>query len=127
MVRELGFKRSALDHSVFCRKHDEEHTIVAVATDDMALTSKQKSNITKLKSEISQHWEITDGGEMQWYLGFAIKRDRVVQTISIIQRAYIEAMLNKFRLINAKPVSMPMEVGAQFTKDQGPLTPTQAM
>jgi hypothetical protein len=127
MVNKLGFKRSALDHSVFCRKHNEEHTVVAVATDDMALTSKQKSNITKLKSEISQHWEITDGGEMRWYLGFAIKQDRVAQTISINQQAYIEAMLNKFRLTNARPVSMPMEAGAQFTKDQGPSTPTQAI
>ena len=127
MVRELGFKRSALDHSVFCRKRDEEHTIVAVATDDMALTSKRKSDIATLKSEISQHWEITDGGEIRWYLGFAIKRDRAARTISINQCAYIEAMLNKFRLTNAKPVSTPMEAGAQFTKDQGPSSPTQAM
>ena len=64
MVGELGFKRSALDHSVFYRRRDEEHTVVAVATDDMALTSKREADIVKLKSEISQHWEITDGGEM---------------------------------------------------------------
>ena len=51
MVGELGFKRSALDHSVFCRKHNEEHTIVSVATDDMALTSKRKSDIVKLKHQ----------------------------------------------------------------------------
>src|SRR5882762_10740122 len=64
---------------------------------------------------------------MHWYLSFAIKRDRVAQTISINQRAYIEAMLNKFRLTNAKPVSMPMESGTHFTKDQAPSTPTQAI
>jgi hypothetical protein len=70
--------------------------VIAVATDDMALTSKQESDITKLKSEIRQHWEIMDGGEMRWYLGFAIKRDQVARTISINQHTYIEAMLNKF-------------------------------
>jgi hypothetical protein len=64
---------------------------------------------------------------MHWYLGFEIKRNRVARTISINQRAYIEAMLNKFRLTNAKPVSTPMESGALFTKDQGPSMPTQAM
>jgi hypothetical protein len=64
---------------------------------------------------------------MHWYLGFEIKRDRVAQTILINQRAYIEAMLNKFRLTNAKPVSTPMESGVHFTKDQGPSTRTQAM
>jgi hypothetical protein len=64
MVGELGFKRSALDHSVFYRQRDKEHTVVAVATDDMALTSKREAYIVKLQSEISQHWEITDGGKM---------------------------------------------------------------
>ena len=62
----------------------------------MALVSKQESNIIKLKSEIGQHWEITDGTKMQLYLGFSIKQDQVMQTILINQHAYIEAMLNKF-------------------------------
>src|ERR1700720_3777810 len=127
MVRELDFKRSALDHSVFYRKCGEEHTIVAVATDDMALTSKRASDVVKLKSEISQYWQITDGGEMHWYLGFAIKRDQVAQTISINQQAYIEAMLNKFWLTNVRPVSTSMESRAHLTKDQKPSMPTQAM
>ena len=39
-VNKLGFKKSAVDHSVFYRRMKDEHTIVAVATDDMAITSK---------------------------------------------------------------------------------------
>jgi len=77
MVGKLGVKRSALDHSILYRKHNEEHTIVAMATDDMALTSKRESDIVKLKSKVSQHWEIMDGGKMQWYLGFTIEWDQV--------------------------------------------------
>jgi hypothetical protein len=75
MVGKLGFKQSVLDHLVFYKRSKEDHTVVAVATDDMALMSKRASDIVKLKSEISQHWQITDGGEMHWYLGFTIKRD----------------------------------------------------
>ena len=74
LVGKLGFKRSALDHVIFYRCREEEHTV----TDDMALTSKRAADITKLKSEIHQHWEITDGGEMHWYLGFKIKWDQAV-------------------------------------------------
>ena len=33
---------------------------------------------------------------------------------------YIESMVEKFRLTHAKPVSMPMEPGAQFSVDQSP-------
>jgi hypothetical protein len=124
---ELGFTRSAVDHSIFYRRSGEEHTVIAVATDDMALTSKRRIDIEKLKEEISRHWDISDKGELSWYLGFEVKQNRAARTISINQYSYIEQMTEKFRLTNAKPVSTPMEPGAQFTKEQGPSTPTQMM
>ena len=124
-ITNLGFKRSAVDHSVFYRRTSDEHSIVAVATDDMAVTSKRLGDVIKFKSELRRFWEISDKGELSWFLGFEVKRDRAARTISINQQAYIEAMVNKFRLTNAKPVSTPMETGAQYTKDQGPSTPTQ--
>ena len=49
-----------------------------------------------------------------------MKRDCKARTISINQCAYIESMVEKFKLTNAKPVSTPMEPGAQFSVDQSP-------
>jgi hypothetical protein len=126
-VEDLGFQRSGVDHSVFFRRTDEEHTIVAVATDDMAITSKRADDVLKFKSELRKHFDIADGGELRWFLGFEIKRDRAARTISINQRNYIERMVERFRLTNAKPVATPMESAAQFSKDQSPSTPTQEM
>ena len=40
-LKELGFERSAIDHSVLYRRKAEEHTIVAVATDDMAHVERE--------------------------------------------------------------------------------------
>ena len=39
-MKELGFTRSAIDHSMFYRRDGEAHVIVAVATDNMAVMSK---------------------------------------------------------------------------------------
>ena len=39
-LKELGFEYSASDHSVFYWHTTKEHTIIMVATDDMAVTSK---------------------------------------------------------------------------------------
>jgi hypothetical protein len=125
-LKEMDFKRSAIDHSVYYRRGGDEHTIVAVATDDMALTSKRAADAEKFKSEIRKFWDITDHGPIQWFLGFEIKRDRKARTISINQRTYIEGMVEKFRLTNAKPVSTPMEPGAQFSIDQCPSTLNQS-
>jgi len=51
-LKELGFTRSGVDHSVFYRLSGDEHTIVAVATDNMAVTSKRKADAERFKSEI---------------------------------------------------------------------------
>jgi hypothetical protein len=124
-LKELGFKRSAIDHSVFYRREREEHTIVAVATDDMAVTSKRAVDAETFKSKIKGFWEITDHGPIKWFLGFQIKRDRQARTISINQQAYIESMVEKFRLTSAKQVATPMEANAQFSKLQSPSSLSQ--
>jgi hypothetical protein len=124
-LKELDFKRSAIDHSVYYRRVGDEHTIVAVATDDMVVASKRAEDAERFKSEIKKFWEITDHGPIKWFLGFEIKRDRESRSISINQRAYIEGMVEKFRLSNARPVSTPMEPGIQFSIDQCPSTINQ--
>ena len=66
-IRELGFKRSAADHSVFYQHAADEHTIIAVATDDMAVTSKHKADAENFKAKIKQYWEITDNRPISWF------------------------------------------------------------
>jgi len=126
-LKEMGFKWSAVDHSVFYRRTSDEHTIVAVATDDMALTSKRMIDAETFKTEIHRQWDITDHGPINWFLGFKIKCDREARTISINQHAYIEGIVEKYGLTNAKPVTTPMEPGVQLSSDQGPSTPNQLL
>ena len=102
------------------------HMIVAVATDDMAVTSKRGEDARKFKSDIKRFWEITDNGPIKWFLGFEIKRDRKAKTIAINQHTYIELMVEKFRITNAKPVSTPMDLGSQFSINQCPSSLNQA-
>ena len=123
-MKELGFKRSAVDHSVFYQHDGKTHMIVVVATDDMAVTSKRGEDARKFKSDIKR--EITDNGPIKWFLGFKIKHDRKAKTIAINQCTYIELMVEKFRLTNAKPVSTPMDPGSQFSIDQCPSSLNQA-
>ena len=72
LVKDLGFTCSAVDHSVFFWCSSDKHTIIAVATDDMAVTSKQAEDITRFKADIQRYWEITNNGPIRWFLGFQI-------------------------------------------------------
>ena len=121
-MNKLEFKKSAMDHSVFYRRTKDEHTIIAVVTDDMAITSKRLEDVEKLKWELCQHWKISDLGELTWYLGFRVRRDRKARTIAINQQSYIKSMLDRFNLTSAKPISTPMDPGAKFSKNQCPVS-----
>ncbi|KIJ09502.1 hypothetical protein PAXINDRAFT_87366, partial [Paxillus involutus ATCC 200175] len=55
-----------------------------------------------------------------------VSRDREVQTISISQESYIDAILTKYNFANAKPVSIPMDPNVQLLKMQSPKTTTDA-
>jgi hypothetical protein len=45
LVKEMEFQQLAVDHSVYFRRSEDEHTIIAVATDDIALTLKRATVI----------------------------------------------------------------------------------
>ena len=125
LVKDLGFTRSTVDHSVFFRCSSNEHTIIVVATDDMAVTLKRAEDITRFKADIQRYWEITNNGPIRWFLGFQISRNHTAQTISINQSAYIQVMVNKFRLTNSAPVATPMVTGTTFSTSNSPSTPMQ--
>ena len=52
--------------------HGDEHTIVAIATNDIVITSKHLANIMRFKSDLSGHWDLNALGEINWYLGFEV-------------------------------------------------------
>ena len=51
-TQHVGFKRSAIDHSIFYRKLNGEHTVVAISTDDIIITSKRLQDIETFKTEV---------------------------------------------------------------------------
>ena len=100
--------------------------MIAVATDDMAITGNSDQAVTRFKNEIKRVYKITDLGNLCWFLGMDIKHNRATCTISINQSAYIEGMATKFGLTSAKPVHVPMLPGKVLSCDQSPSTPAEA-
>ena len=93
----------------------------------MAVTSKRIEDVERFKRDIKRYWEITDNGEIKWFLGFEIKCDRTARTISISQQSYIRTIIERFRLTNTKRVMTPIKTGTILSEEQGPSTPMQVM
>ena len=78
---------------------------MVVVVDDLTLASNCSSLLLSCKSDPQSELEISDMGEIHWLLGVEIKRNRHMQTMTLSQKAYIDA----------NPATTPMEARAQLT------------
>ena len=125
--QKLGFTQSKIGHSVFIQwlVNQNEEIVITVTTDDMAVTRNTDQAVQRFKNEIKKIYNITDLGDLCWFLGMEIKCDHVAYTISINQKVYIKGMATKFWLMTAKPVYILILPSELLTHKKPPFTPTQ--
>ena len=75
--------------------------------DDMLILGADPKRVQELVERIAALWEIRDLGDAGAILGIRIIRDRKNRTISINQGLYIDKLIERFRLGDAKPMSLP--------------------
>jgi hypothetical protein len=70
---DYGFTHSQVDQAVYFRGNVEEHTVITVSVDDMAVTSKRLRDIEHFKAELHERFNISDLGELTWLLGLKVE------------------------------------------------------
>jgi hypothetical protein len=61
-----------------------------------------------------------DLGEASYVIGIEIHRDRQQKMLRLSQRAYIEKVLERFKMSDCKSSVEPISKGERFSKDQCP-------
>ena len=69
---------------------------------------------------MSQHFEVKDLGDLHYLLGIEVKRDAASHTFTLSQSQYIKEILERYKMLDAKPVKTPMARGAQYSTRQCP-------
>lgn len=62
-------------------------------------------------------FEMTDLGEMKYFLGMQVKQS--LGRIFLSQEKYAEDMLKKFNMSNCKPLATPMALNEKLSKNDG--------
>lgn len=82
--------------------------------DGMLIAYKQIEEIEKLKNELSYKFEIKNIGCAIRIWSMQIVRIKNSKTLFHIQADYIEKILKRFKIINAKPMSIPLSAHFWF-------------
>ena len=112
---DLGFRTSQADPGVFYA-HVEDHVLIlAIHVDDCIFTGDSAKLIAEYKIKLNECYALTDLGPVHWLLGIKIMRNRKMRTISLSQKSYIDSILNRFALVDAKALATPIVPGAVYS------------
>ncbi|OJT15063.1 Retrovirus-related Pol polyprotein from transposon TNT 1-94 [Trametes pubescens] len=109
LMSEIGLTRSEYDPGVFHLITQDVVIIIDIHVDDCFLVTNSKLVMVSLKAQLAQYYEIVGLGEARWLLGYEIQHDRSARTVSLSQATYINTMLTRFNMTDARPVSVPLD------------------
>ncbi|KAL2246274.1 UNVERIFIED_CONTAM: Retrovirus-related Pol polyprotein from transposon TNT 1-94 [Sesamum indicum] len=110
---EIDFSRCNAGHCCYVKRFDEFFIILLLYVDDMLIAGSNVKEINRLKDQLSRKFDMKDLSEVRQILGMKIIRDKCIGKLWLSQSDYIEKVLCRFKMENAKPVGTPLEKSVQ--------------
>lgn len=113
---EEGFEQSKADPCVFVKVEEGRLSVIEAYVDDLIMMTED--DVTKLKKLLSSEFKMKDLGQIHFCVGICIKRTEDGE-YQIHQKPYIESVLKRFGMEDAKEVSTPADVNVKLEQDDG--------
>ncbi|THC87359.1 hypothetical protein EYZ11_013195 [Aspergillus tanneri] len=97
-LQEFGLEPVNEDQCLFTNNH----ILLMVYVDDIIIANmpnqEARENAQKLKQALEAQYELRNMGELSWFLGIRVIRDRTNRKLWLCQDAYIEHMATRYHL-----------------------------
>ncbi|KAI6694933.1 hypothetical protein NL676_022643 [Syzygium grande] len=113
----LGFKKSLSESTIYVQKLVSDLVVVSLYVDDMLVIGSNSAQITAIKQEMMKMFEMTDLGEMSYFLGMEVRQTQ--NEVFICQKKYLKEILKRFNMEECKSVSTPMRQKEKLQKKDG--------
>ncbi|KAL5648114.1 hypothetical protein ACJX0J_042469, partial [Zea mays] len=112
-----GFKVGKAGSTLFTKTIAKDLFVCQIYVDDIIFGSTNKSSCEEFSRIMIQKFEMSMMGELKYFLGFQVKQLQDGTFIS--QTKYIQDILTKFGMKNAKPIKTPMGTNGHLDLDTG--------
>lgn len=85
--------------------------MLSVHVDDQLIACNSRSALDAFKHTLNNKFECSDSGPAGYFLGFNIYRDRPARKLHLSQQHYLEAILDRFDLVDCSPARSPLPYG----------------
>ncbi|GKB74755.1 putative ribonuclease H-like domain-containing protein, partial [Tanacetum coccineum] len=113
---ENGYRRGAIDKTLFIKKDKKDIMLVQVYVDDIIFGSTKKSWCDEFEALMKSKFQMSSMGELTFFLGLQVKQQE--DGIFISQDKYVAEILKKFDFMHVKTASTPIETQKPLTKDE---------
>lgn len=112
-------KRSNADDCIYIGRRDQHYICLALYVDDGIVISDSMEILTEILNDLKAAFEVKIK-EPRFFVGFEIERDRERRTIKLYQHSHITKIIDRFRIEDAKPSSIPVDPTIKLSKDMCP-------
>ena len=116
-MKALGFAHLHLDAGIFVCQEGTGLIMAVVYVDDAMFFGKNKKLLKKKKALFMAKWECQDLGDVKDFLHMHITRTRT--GITIDQCDYLEKVLTRFQLTDAKAAIIPLPTNGEPKANTG--------
>lgn len=113
----IGFTKSLSESTLYVKCLSSDILIVSLYVDDLLVTGSNNVFVEEFKQDMMKVFEMTDCGEMAFFLGMEVKQNE--KGIFISQKKYAKEILKKFQMENCKHVDTPMVLKLKLGKEDG--------
>lgn len=112
-MTDLGFKSIKNDRCVFVNK--DKSVIIALYVDDGLVIGQDKENLKQILNKLENTFQMKKNENPTCYLGMEIQH--LQEGIKLTQKNYINSMLQKYGMENAKPCDIPSTMESRQTQE----------
>ncbi|MCO5559523.1 hypothetical protein L7F22_013124 [Adiantum nelumboides] len=115
-----GYQQLHFEPNVYTRHTRDSILVVALYVDDIPMLGSSREVIDYAVSELKSVFPITILGNLTYFLGLQIIRDRTHQTILVHQSSYISSLLREFGFSDIKLAVTPLPVTCKLSLQDCP-------
>ena len=123
---ELGFQPVPGTECLFIH----EHMMVFFYVDDIVVIYEARyvNEVEEFQSKLFKKYEMRYLGEISWFLGIRLTRDRELHKLTLCQDSYIDKITNKYNVnLSSKPPKAPLVSSDALIKNIGTATAQQIL
>ena len=118
----IGFNRLQAEPNIYIRKDGAIYVIIGVYVDDLPIASNSIASIRKTINQLKEKFPVKDLGPLEYCLGIKVTRNRIEGTLTLTQQKLVDDILQKFEMVDCKPISTPMTVPCKLSTNDSPMS-----